>query len=291
MAIPLVAVSGSNGQLGRELQALHQAFAGVFDFVFLDRQSFDLGTAESINVFFDRYVPAYFINCAAYTAVDKAESDQVAAYRINAEAVGEIARHCAQNDCVLIHLSTDYVFNGQGTAPYQTDGATDPVNYYGYTKWIGEKLAQENNPRSVVIRTSWVYSAFGNNFVKTMLRLMKERDEISVVADQTGSPTYAADLAAAIMQIIVAIQNKGRAFGTYHYSNKGVITWYDFASRIRDIAGYHCQVKPIPGSAYPTPAKRPAYSVMDTSAIERQYHIAIPEWEESLHACLQLLTR
>jgi dTDP-4-dehydrorhamnose reductase len=289
MAKPLIAISGSNGQLGSELKALRASFTDSFDTIFLNRESFDLGSADSITGFFNDHRPDFFINCAAYTAVDKAESDQHAAYRINAEAVGEIARHCNRTGCVLIQISTDYVFNGKGERPYQTGDATDPVNYYGYTKWLGEKLSLENNPRTIIIRTSWVYSSFGHNFVKTMLRLMKERDEISVVEDQQGCPTYAADLAAAIIHMIRALQRGEPHFGIYHYSNQGTISWYTFATAIRDLAGYTCTVHPIPTEAYLTPAKRPAYSVMDLTRIEEDYGVPFMGWHESLEACLGLL--
>ena len=289
MAKPLIAISGSNGQLGSELRALHASFADSFDTIFLTRESFDLGSTDSITGFFNAHRPDFFINCAAYTAVDKAESDQHAAYRINAEAVGEIARHCNSTGCVLIQISTDYVFNGKEERPYQTGDATDPVNYYGYTKWLGEKLSLENHPRTIIIRTSWVYSSFGHNFVKTMLRLMKERDEISVVEDQQGCPTYAADLAAAIMHVIRALQRGEPHFGIYHYSNQGAISWYTFATAIRDMAGYTCTVHPIPTEAYPTPAKRPAYSVMDLTRIAEDYEVPFMKWHESLKVCLGLL--
>lgn len=290
MAKPLIAISGSNGQLGSELRALHASFANSFDTIFLNRESFDLGSTGSITAFFNDHHPDFFINCAAYTAVDKAETDQPSAYRINAEAVGEIAGHCNRTGCVLIQISTDYVFNGKGEKPYRLEDATDPVNYYGYTKWLGEKLSLENNPRTIIIRTSWVYSSFGHNFVKTMLRLMKERDEISVVEDQLGCPTYAADLAAAIMHVIRALQQGEQRFGIYHYSNQGAISWYTFATAIRDLAGYTCTVHPIPTGAYPTPAKRPAYSVMDIARIGEDYGVPFMGWRESLEVCLGLIS-
>jgi dTDP-4-dehydrorhamnose reductase len=289
MAKPLIAISGSNGQLGNELKVLHASFAGSFDFIFAGRELLDLSSTDSITDFFNSHHPDFFINCAAYTAVDKAESDQLAAYRINAEAMGQIAQHCHRTGCVLIQVSTDYVFNGRGERPYRPGDATDPVNYYGYTKWLGEKLSLENNPRTIIIRTSWVYSSFGHNFVKTMLRLMKERDEISVVEDQLGCPTYAADLAAAIMHVIRTLQQGAQHFGIYHYSNQGAISWYTFAVAIRDLAGYSCKVHPISTEAYPTPAKRPAYSVMDLTRIEEDYGVPFMEWRKSLEVCLGLL--
>ena len=281
-----IAVTGKNGQLGWELQ---QLTAGRKDIFFADRNELDLLQLSSIPLFFEKYRPTYFINCSAYTAVDKAETEQDAANRINAEAVGEIARQCKKFHCTLIHISTDYVFDGKGTKPYQTDTATNPVNYYGYTKWMGEKLALENNPDTVIIRTSWLYSSHGNNFVKTMLRLMKERTELSVVSDQLGSPTYAADLAEAILQIIESMQNGNTHTGIYQYSNTGVISWFDFATAIRNISGLSCNVLPIPTTAYPTPANRPAYSVMDTSRIVEDFGVPMKEWQDSLRVCLDQL--
>ncbi|MCW3087286.1 MAG: rfbD, partial [Sediminibacterium sp.] len=237
MELPLIAVTGRNGQAGSELERLAASFGGEFRFLFTDRNELDLSDAGSIGSFFQKNHPAYLINCAAYTAVDKAETEREAAYTINAEAVRMLATHCKAGNCVLVHLSTDYVFDGKGTAPYATDHETDPINYYGYTKWLGEQLARENNDRTVIIRTSWVYSEFGKNFVRTMLKLMSERKDLNVVDDQLGSPTYAADLAAAIMTIIRSFQKGNTQYGTYHFSNKGVISWFDFAVAIRDLSG------------------------------------------------------
>lgn len=286
MSKTCIAVSGKNGQLGNELIRLAAAYANSFDFVFAGHEQLDITSEEAVAGFFAKYKPAYFINCAAYTAVDKAETEKETAYAVNALAPGSIAKQCAQYGTTLITISTDYVFNGNAGHPYQPGDATDPVNYYGYTKLAGERLALQNNPRTLVIRTSWVYSDHGNNFVKTMLRLMKERDAISVVNDQLGSPTYAADLAKAIMQIISVYQEGNTHYGICHYSNKGVISWYDFALAIRDLAGLSCIVHPIPTTKYPTPAKRPAYSVMDTGVIEKDFSLHIPGWKESLQVCL-----
>lgn len=286
MSKPIIAVTGKNGQLGYELEQLSVKHQDAFTFLFADRDMLDLSKPASIPAFFEKYQPAYFINCAAYTAVDKAETEQEAAYVINAESVGIIAQQCRIHHCALISISTDYVFDGKGTKPYQTDAPTDPVNYYGYTKWMGEKLALENNEHTIIIRTSWVYSTHGNNFVKTMLRLMKERPELKVVSDQVGSPTYAADLAEAIMRVVTSLKNGNTHYGIYHYSNTGVISWYDFAIAIRDLAGLRCQVLPQPTSAYPTPAKRPAYSVMDTGLIANDFGITLKDWRASLKNCL-----
>ena len=289
MSKPIIAITGKNGQLGYELERLTNTYSDRFQFVFTDRNSLDIGQHSSISEFFQKFKPAYFINCAAYTAVDKAETEQATAYQINAEAVGLIAAQCHLNQCILIQISTDYVFNGKGTEPYKTDSPTDPVNYYGFTKWTGEKLAIENNEQTIIIRTSWVYSAHGNNFVKTMLRLMKDRPEIKVVSDQIGSPTYAGDLAEAILQIIDCLEKGNTHYGIYHYSNEGVISWHDFAATIRDKAGFSCKVLPIPSADYPTPAKRPGYSVMDKTSLHNDFGIEFKNWQESLDRCLAAL--
>ncbi len=290
MSKPLIVVTGKSGQLGWEIEQLAKTWDNEYNFLFAGRTDLDLTQPDSIAPFFKKHTPAYFINCAAYTAVDKAETEQEQAYITNAESVGKIAQQCNLFGCTLISISTDYVFDGNGTRPYRVDDvSTSPVNYYGYTKWLGEKLALENNPKTIIIRTSWVYSTHGNNFVKTMLRLMKERPELKVVSDQIGSPTYAADIASAILQVIHSISKGNNHYGIYHYSNQGVISWHDFAVAIRDKAGLQTNVLPIPSSAYPTPAKRPAYSVMDTNDIVRDFGVKLNTWEDSLTHCIQLL--
>lgn len=291
MPKPLIVITGKNGQLGWELHRLYAGLENKFDFLFTGRDELDLGKPQTIPSFFKKYQPEYFINCGAYTAVDKAETEQEAAYTINAESVGILAKECAAVNGVFITLSTDYVFNGKGTKPYTIDEPTQPINYYGYTKWLGEKLALENCKQTIIIRASWVYSLHGNNFVKTMLRLMKERPEISVVDDQVGSPTYARDLAAAILHIVYQLStiNHQPQFGIYHFSNKGAVSWYNFAVAIKTLAGLNCKVNPIPSSSYPTPAKRPSYSVMDTGKITEDYKVVLNDWEESLKDCLHQL--
>lgn len=284
---PLIVVTGTNGQLGWSLQQIAGNYPN-FDFLFTNRTQLDLSNLETIDSFFKEYQPNVFINCAAYTAVDKAENEQVQALTINAMAVSKIAQHCAKLHAALITISTDYVFSGNGTSPYNTTDPTNPINYYGYSKSIGEKLALENNENTIVIRTSWVYAPHGNNFVKTMLRLMKERAFISVVEDQVGCPTYAPDLAKAIMQIVEQLPtNKKR--GIYHYSNTGIISWFQFATAIQQMAKIHCTVQPIPSSAYPTPAKRPNYSAMNLSNIEADFGVTLINWEDSLTQCLKAL--
>jgi len=284
---PLVAVTGVNGQLGWSIQQLQEQYQ-QYNFVFADREQLDLSNPDSIRTFFKEHHPNYFINCAAYTAVDKAENEQELAYKINAEAVSIIAQECKRIGTRLITISTDYVFDGNGTSPYKTDHPAKPINYYGYSKWMGEQLALENNPHTVIIRTSWVYCEHGNNFVKTMLRLMKEREELKVVSDQIGSPTYAPDLAKAILNMLSQLEVVNK-YGIYHYSNTGVISWFDFATAIKEIAHMNCNILPIPSAQYPTPAKRPSYSVMDTSTLQDTFHISIPAWRDSLEVCIDKL--
>jgi len=280
-----ILVTGANGQLGKELQELSDEFL-VFDFIFLSREELSIHDAESVKQAFKKYAPQYCINCAAYTAVDKAETDQENAFLINGEATGVLASACKEYNTRFIHISTDYVFDGKATAPYKTDAATNPQSIYGESKLLGEQKAIACNDQTVIIRTSWVYSAFGKNFVKTMLRLMSEKTEINVVNDQVGSPTYAADLAKAILSIV----SSGNWYpGIYHFSNKGVISWYDFAVAIKELSGSHCTVNPIPSSAYPTLAKRPFYSAMDTSRIVEVYGIEPEDWKSSLVKCLKRL--
>lgn len=301
-----VLVSGKNGQLGKEIRDIASLHENL-QFIFFDKDELDITNDASLQSAFKKYAPSFFINCAAYTAVDKAETEQEKAYLVNAEAVSNIAKNCQQYKTKLVHISTDYVFDGRATQPYKEDDKTDPVNYYGYTKWLGEQLALNNNPDTIVIRTSWVYSIYGNNFVKTMLRLMKERKEINVVNDQLGSPTYAKDLAEVIMQIVSGEWSvvSGESLqvgksespkeethslnGIYHFSNNGIISWYDFAIAIKEIKQLSCIVNPIPTTAYPTPAKRPAYSVFDKTKIKSIFNIQLKDWRDSLAVCLQYL--
>lgn len=284
MSKPIVLITGRNGQLGNELKVLSEKYP-QFDYIFTDAHDLDITNAEGVRNFFISHKPAICINAAAYTAVDKAETDKELALRINAEAVGNLAGNCAETNTRFIHVSTDYVFDGKSNSPYTEDHPVSPVNYYGESKLKGEEIALEKLSSTVIIRTSWVYSFFGNNFVKTMLCLMRERESISVINDQFGSPTYAADLAAAIMQIA---SDNSIAGGIYHFSNEGIISWFDFAVAIRDIAGITCTVRPIDTSGYPTPAKRPAYSVMSKEKI-KSAGIELKDWKESLEHCLKLL--
>ncbi len=289
MSKPLIVVTGKNGQLGSELQLLAPVCIAQYDFLFVDRTQLDLSSNDSIDSFFATHKPSVVINCAAYTAVDKAESDKDAAFQINATAVGKLAAHTASLQALFITISTDYVFNGNGTTPYLPSDATDPVNYYGETKAAGEQLAIANNPESIIIRTSWVYSRFGNNFVKTMRRLMGERPSLNVVGDQIGAPTYAADLAMVIMQVVAQKLNGNKHSGIYHYSNSGNISWYDFAVAIGEMSNSNCVVTKIGTEAFPTPAKRPHFSLMDCNSIIQDFGVDQPNWEESLKTCIPLI--
>jgi len=286
----VVIVTGANGQLGKELNAASVVYP-QFQFVFLSKENLDIEQPEQVQQYFKKLMPAFCVNCAAYTAVDKAETDRDAAMQINADATGLLASVCKSFHTRFIHISTDYVFDGTATAPYREADPTNPVNYYGLTKLRGEQMAVANNKESLIIRTSWVYSEYGNNFVKTMIRLMKERECLNVVNDQLGSPTYAADLAKAILDIITAsnADSKNWAPGIYHYSNEGVISWYDFAVAIKTLTGSGCHINPIPTSAYPTPARRPAYSVFDTNKIKSSWNLVIKDWQSRLGAAIARL--
>lgn len=284
-----ILVTGSNGQLGSELQVLAAAYP-AYNFLFVSRNEFAIEDFDSVKKYFSRHSINYCINCAAYTAVDKAEAEKEKAFIINGDAVGNLAAVCKAHNAVFIHISTDYVFDGLATAPIKEDTPVNPIGVYGASKLKGEELAIANNPATIIIRTSWVYSSFGNNFVKTMLRLMKEKESINVVNDQRGCPTYAADLAAAIMQIVSQSKITDQKSKIFNYSNSGNITWYDFAVAIKELTGSKCIVNPILTSQYPTPAKRPQYSVLDTAKIQQAFGVSVPAWKDSLQKCLSILS-
>jgi dTDP-4-dehydrorhamnose reductase len=286
-----ILVTGANGQLGKELRAI-AGFYPDYTFLFTDKEQLPIDNIEILRSYFSAQPIHYCINCAAYTAVDKAETEKESAFAINATAVGNLAAVCKEFNAQLIHISTDYVFDGTGKQPYKETDTTNPVNVYGQSKLQGEQLALQNNPSTIIIRTSWVFSSFGNNFVKKMLRLMKERESINVVNDQYGCPTYAADLAGAIMTIIkskVKSKNSKIEDQVFNYCNTGVINWYQFAVAIKELTQSNCIVNPIPTTQYPTPAKRAAYTALDTTLIKNTFGITIPEWKESLRKCLELL--
>ncbi len=288
MSKPTILITGANGQLGWELGQLAVAYP-AFNFVFLDRTKLDLAEPANFEKIILPIAPNFIINTAAYTAVDKSETEQSLAYKVNATAVETLALISKQLAIPFITYSTDYVFNGMATEPYLTDTKVDPVNFYGSTKAAGESLAMAANEQTIVIRTSWVFSAHGNNFVKTMLRLMKERENLNIVADQKGRPTYAKDLALATMQIVQSIQAGQSIAGIFHYANTGETTWFDFAAKIKQIAGLSCVLNPIDSAAFPTPAKRPIYSVLNTSRVESIIAAPIRHWEDALIECMQSL--
>jgi dTDP-4-dehydrorhamnose reductase len=254
------------------------------EWVFADRTLLDLSELNTISNVLDEMQPQIIINCAAYTAVDKAETETDLADILNHQAVAVLAQWTKGNNCQFLHISTDYVFDGNSSTPLKEDAATGPINVYGQSKLAGEQACLRENPNAIIIRTSWVYSKFGANFVKTMCRLMEERDSLNVVNDQIGSPTYAADLAKAILTIIL---HPNWQAGIYHYSNEGTISWYEFALAIQEIGGFDCQIIGIPTTDYPTPAKRPHYSLLDKSKIKNTFAVKVPQYRESLEKCMK----
>ncbi|PWA09930.1 dTDP-4-dehydrorhamnose reductase [Flavobacterium laiguense] len=280
-----ILVTGAKGQLGSELNVLSKNYS-QFEWVFTDRTVLDLCDLDSLDAKLSSIHPQFIVNCAAHTAVDRAESEPELADVLNHQAVAVMAKWSEANDCKLIHISTDYVFDGTAATGLDEWAPTNPINVYGVTKLAGEKSCMEANPSAIIIRTSWVYSSFGANFVKTMSRLMQERDSLNVVNDQIGSPTYAADLAQAIMTIIN--HPKWQA-GIYNFSNEGEISWYEFALAIQKIGGFDCSISGIPSSAYPTPAQRPQYSLLDKTKIAATFGVVVPKYKESLVKCMGLL--
>ena len=283
-----ILVTGANGQLANEIKIIADHYPG-YKFFFTTKEELPIENSEAVKSFFEKNKIVYCINCAAYTAVDRAESEKEKAFLINADAVGNLANICNTFQTKLIHISTDYVYDGSSNIPLKEDSKTGSVNIYGESKLKGEELTLEKNPSALIIRTSWVYSSFGNNFVKTMLRLFKEKTEISVVSDQYGSPTYAADLATTIMTFVERIQQGEEWSGIFNYCNEGIITWYQFAEEIKSLINSDCIINPIPTSSYKTAAKRPQYSVLDTSKIKQALQIPIPDWKESLKKCMEIL--
>ncbi|MFL5740636.1 MAG: dTDP-4-dehydrorhamnose reductase [Flavisolibacter sp.] len=282
-----IIVTGSGGQLGSELRELAPSFP-QYEFIFLTRQEASIEDAGRMEKILAQHKPAWLINCAAYTAVDLAESEKEKASRINGTAVGALAAACKKHRVRLIHISTDYVFDGNATSPLKEDHLVDPLNAYGASKLLGEQLSIQNNPDTIVIRTSWVYSYHGKNFVKTMMRLMREKEQLSVVSDQIGSPTYAADLAS---DIILIIRSRKWKPGIYHYSNEGIISWFDFAKEIKNLINASCKLLPITTEQFPTPARRPKYSVLDKTKIITDYNVQLKDWKKSLKICVEKLSQ
>lgn len=286
----IILITGANGQLGNELKVVSKNFYG-YDFIFTDIDTLDITNQEQTADFIKKSRPDWIINCAAYNLVDKAESEPEMALLLNGTAVKNITEVIRGSECRFIHISSDYIFDGKSNVPYNEYSPANPLSAYGKSKLSGEKFALQHQG-SMIIRTSWLYSSFGNNFVKTILRHAREKESLKVVFDQTGSPTYAADLATAIMNIISGVIRNQMALnaGVYSYTNEGVCTWYDFAVEIINEAGLTCQINPVLTTEFQLIAQRPAYSVMDKSKIKDNYGLSIPYWRTSLKKCIKLLT-
>ena len=280
-----ILVTGANGQLGQCLQKISSQFE-EFEFIFTDSETLDITNKEEVNDFFWQNAPDFCINAAAYTAVDLAETDIEKAFLVNADGTENLAEACAENNAQFIHVSTDYVFDGENNLAYTEEDFTNPLGVYGASKLAGDELALEVNPCSVILRTSWVYSEFGKNFVKTMLNLFATKEELSIVADQFGQPTNANDLAEAIMKII---KSEKITPGIFNFSNLGRISWFDFAEKIAELSDAKIKLNAIETSQYPTPAKRPKNSVLDLDKISKTYAVQLKPWEESLEDCVQIL--
>lgn len=280
-----ILVTGANGQLGQCLQKISSQFE-EFEFIFTDSETLDITNKEEVNDFFWQNAPDFCINAAAYTAVDLAETEVEKAFLVNADGTENLAEACAENNAQFIHVSTDYVFDGENNLAYTEEDFTNTLGVYGASKLAGDELALEVNPCSVILRTSWVYSEFGKNFVKTMLNLFSTKEELNIVADQFGQPTNANDLAEAIMKII---KSEKITPGIFNFSNLGRISWFDFAEKIAELSEAKIKLNAIETSQYPTPAKRPKNSVLDLDKISKTYAIQLKPWEESLEDCVQIL--
>lgn len=281
-----ILVAGGSGQLGSCLQKIAEQYTDRFEFFFTDSAEMDITDVDRIHEVFDEVKPAYCINASAYTAVDLAEQEEEKAFLVNAEGVGNLAAACTDHSAIFIHISTDYVFDGDTNISYSEDDFTNPAGIYGQSKLKGEELAMENCTQTIILRTSWLYSEFNRNFVKTMLNLFSSKPELGVVADQFGQPTNANDLAEAIMNII---DSPGKKFGIFHFSNTPETTWYAFASKIAEYSAAHVKVNPITTDQFPTPARRPKRSTMCLDKIEEVYGIEPKHWENSLEDCIQIL--
>ena len=285
-----ILVTGSNGQLGNEIRRISANHENNFRFFFTDVAELDITDLRSVDFFIKENNIKYIINCAAYTAVDKAEDDVDLCYKINRDAVANLGQAATNNNAKVIHISTDYVYDGTANKPYVETDTVNPQSVYGKSKQEGEAELLKACANSIIIRTAWLYSIFGNNFVKTMIKLGKERETLNVVADQRGTPTYGTDLAKTIVKILDFSEANGFKPGIYHYSNEGATTWYDFTLAIHKEAGINtCKVNPITTEQYPVKATRPKYSVLDKTKIKSTFNLTIPKWEESLNNCIKEL--
>lgn len=280
-------ITGANGQLGNEMRVALQQYP-LIEALYTDVDTLDITDLAQLDAFVATESISHIVNCAAYTAVDKAEDDEVVATKVNVDAVRNLGIVANKYGAKIVHVSTDYVFDGRGHKPYTEDMAVCPTNVYGRTKLAGEEALMYECKDAIVIRTSWLYSSFGNNFVKTMLRLGRERDTLNVIFDQVGTPTYAADLAQTILTIIA---EREWVAGVYHFSNEGVCSWYDFTIMIHKMAGIDCKVNPIESSAYPVRTPRPHYSVLNKTKIKTTFNVEVPYWVESLQRCLDILEK
>ena len=282
-----ILVTGSKGQLGNEMQVASVLYPDC-NFIFTDVEELDICNKEAIIEFISKNPVDYIVNCAAYTAVDKAEDESELCYKINCDAVQNIGQVAKEHNIRVIHISTDYVFDGTNHIPYSEDATVCPSSVYGKSKLAGEVALAETGSESIIIRTSWLYSSFGGNFVKTMMKLGAERDTLNVIFDQIGTPTYAADLADTIMQIILS---NHFSTGIYHFSDEGVCSWYDFTIAIHRLSGISCNVRPIETKDYPVRTPRPHYSVLNKTKIKSVFGITIPHWESSLEKCIGILLK
>ena len=284
-----ILITGSNGQLGSEFRSLENKYRDC-QFTFTDIEELDLTDFNAVHLFFEENSFDYCVNCAGYTAVDKAEEEPDKAFLLNANAIENLAKECTENNVRLLHISTDYVFNGNATRPYKEDDPVSPESVYGLSKLKGEEAVLKYSSDAIIIRTAWLCSRFGKNFVKTILRLGSEKNELNVVDDQLGSPTFTQDLANTILEITSSLENRNTN-EIYHYSSEGNISWFIFAKAIIEIAGLNCEIKPVNTSEYPTKAKRPVYSVLDKGKIKNTFGFKIPDWKSSLSILIQDLKK
>lgn len=275
--MPRILVSGADGQLGQSLKAIQDTYTPIYEIIFLSQADLDITSSSNIQSVFEKYKPDFFFNFAAYTQVDLAEENKEEAFLINSQACAHLGQHCAAFNTHLVHISTDYVYPGQGPIPYREEQAGSPLNQYGASKLSGEQAIQLSKAVYTIIRTSWLYSIFGSNFVKTMYTLGLERDALNVVDDQIGSPTWTQDLIHAIFNLI-----QHKATGVYNFSNEGVCSWYDFAQKIMEYKGITCQIKPVSTDVFPRPAKRPPFSAMDKAKYKSATGADIPQWDKAL---------